>query len=837
METYQLNEPSEEQRGAIDAFNESNIIVDSVAGSGKTTLALHIALAYCDLKILLLTYNAKLKIETRQKVDALQIQNMEVHSYHSFCVKYYHHECFTDSKIIKLIKDDVWCKPKKKFEYDLVILDEAQDMSPLYFELFCHIIQDNSKDIRICVMGDQNQSIFQFNQADERFIKFANFIFNTKNNRYPWSFHKLSKSFRITNQMAQMVNNVFLNEQRIFSDKEGTKPKYIICDSFGNIEENKVYEEVLKIINEGYEFSDIFVLAPSVKSEKSPVRKLANLMSENNIPIFVPVTDESKLDEELLIGKIVFSTYHQVKGLERKVVIIMGLDNSYFEFYKKDNNPMICPNEIYVACTRAKERLIMIHHYQNDYLPFLIRDNLNNYCEVEKTRLRLYKKNRKDNFDTGVTDFIKHLPVEVVHNAMSYIDQIVINEPTSKISIPMKTKQNNLYEGVSEITSIAIPSYFEYLRTGKMSIFEFLKKTDKDTDDNEDLIQVSMNNFMFDDSTTTNSKVVEKKRENNELDINRIDLNELTTEELLWLSNKWNTYKTGYIFKVKQIDNYDWLSHDNLRLCMERLKNLVSKKMVVEVRFEIENRPELKNRKIIGYIDCIDKNNIWEFKCVHSLDNEHKLQLAVYMYLYFEYKKKIVLSFNLNEDSDIEEEEEEDDTDEIKSDIEERLVFLETMKVSLEECTVEEGHDIDFVIDGTLYEDWIIKKVRKNGSLSVLNNKTNEKMLIEVTNIFRNLTLESLRERIHNDIKDLKHQLDLIQHNVKIKSTKESQELEDHFYLYNILDGHQIEIKSDLNRLKKMMDYLIDCKYFRKNFISDDEFIDKCTNVVLKVCV
>ena len=49
--------------------NGFNVLVDSVAGSGKTTTNLHIAKALPHYKILLLTYNSKLKEECRQKVE------------------------------------------------------------------------------------------------------------------------------------------------------------------------------------------------------------------------------------------------------------------------------------------------------------------------------------------------------------------------------------------------------------------------------------------------------------------------------------------------------------------------------------------------------------------------------------------------------------------------------------------------------------------------------------------------------------------------------------------------------------------------------------------------
>ena len=47
------------------------MIVESVAGSGKTTTNLYIAKTFPELDILLLTYNARLKFETQDKVKQL----------------------------------------------------------------------------------------------------------------------------------------------------------------------------------------------------------------------------------------------------------------------------------------------------------------------------------------------------------------------------------------------------------------------------------------------------------------------------------------------------------------------------------------------------------------------------------------------------------------------------------------------------------------------------------------------------------------------------------------------------------------------------------------------
>jgi hypothetical protein len=75
--------PSPEQLAiAASVGGGFSVVVDAVAGSGKTTTVLHIAAASPGKRILLLTYNARLKTETRRRAAGLK--NLEVHSYHSF---------------------------------------------------------------------------------------------------------------------------------------------------------------------------------------------------------------------------------------------------------------------------------------------------------------------------------------------------------------------------------------------------------------------------------------------------------------------------------------------------------------------------------------------------------------------------------------------------------------------------------------------------------------------------------------------------------------------------------------------------------------------------------
>ena len=667
-----LPNPSSEQLKIIESISKkNNLVVDSVAGSGKTTTNLYISKFLNEKNILLLTYNSKLKLETREKVRKYDINNLEVHSYHSFCVKYYYSQCFTD-KILKKVLDDN-LESKKKFSYDIIICDEAQDITPLYFKLIKKIYKDNieklgEKTTQLVLLGDVKQSIYKFNKADERFIVYAPQIFNLNN--LPWNNKKLNISYRITKEMSEFVNNCMLGKEFIISNKKtGIKPKYIICDTFGTPYGNPInlisFKIVKQYLDNGYQANDIFILCPSLKSDKSPVRVLENKLKMEipDLPIYVPVSDEEKLDDSILEDKLVFSTFHQVKGLERKVVLVFSFDNTYNMYYNRDNPEHICANEMYVACTRASEHLIMFHQNGNDYLGFLNKAKLEKYADVIKMgSASTSSKFMNRNVETKVTDLIKHLPQDVLTEAMKFIDITTIRKKGEYIDIPQKTKQGKLSESVSEINGVAIPLFYELQMKGYISILKKLTSNENETEYNtmsvisNNMRQKNMFSFLKVDKKVEekiNEKEVKKKElKNKKYNIDKINVKKLTPDELLYISNRWCAYKSGYIFKVKQIKTYDWLIEEDLKKSIDRIKSLnISTKTEFEKLYILENKKELYNRKIIGYVDCYDKINekMYEFKCVKKLKDEYYLQLAVYAYLNENYKEEERNSIDLRD--------------------------------------------------------------------------------------------------------------------------------------------------------------------------------------------
>lgn len=618
-----LPDASDEQKDVVNAIKKNNVIVDSVAGSGKTTCILHIANAYPKKSILLLTYNAKLKFESREKALNLNLTNIEIHSYHAFCYKYYSKKCSNDNGIIELLKNSM--DPQKKYKYDLIILDEAQDINELFYKLVYKIYNDNiKKNATICLLGDQRQSIYQFNGADERFIAYGDQLFNWNEKNFVRL--KLSQTFRLTEETATFVNNCMLKSDIMISNKHGKKPKYIICDCF---KAQYPYILLKDVLGNGYSASDIFVLAPSIKKGNngaSPIKSFENMIRDNfkDIQVYIPISDDEKIDEDHLKNKIVFSTFHQAKGLERPIVFIFGFDDSYFKYHKKDRDVTICPNELYVATTRAIDKLFVFHHYTNNYLQFINSNKLKKYADVV-----MEKSLKLSNIKSGIShtldakDIVKYLPSETIYKCMEYLTQNIIkdNGKEIKISTKIKVKSNNIdtYEAVSAITSVAIRGKYELMLTGSMRIYNDIRNTEFDP-----LNKHTRSLFVDVYSSDSDSE--------SESDSDCEDLNKCDIDDILTIAKNWISYSTGYKCAMNQINDYNWLNEKKMNECTDRLMSLgISKNALFENNLMTTFDGFMK-LKITGTINCVDKNNYYMFK-FGDIKEDDILYLSIIMYI------------------------------------------------------------------------------------------------------------------------------------------------------------------------------------------------------------
>jgi hypothetical protein len=595
---YTLPKLSIEQKIICKTIKDGkNTMVDAVAGSGKTTTILWLAKLFPDLKILVITYNTKLQIETREKITDLKLNNITIFTYHSTGSNHYSISCSCDVGIGQIIHGDV--EVTLDNQYDLYIIDEIQDMAPLYYELVNKIVRDTCRKIidptkynmflsnyQICLFGDKYQSIYDFNGADSRFLTFGDQLFNFQKD-IVFNKQQLGTSYRMTEETAEFINKCVLGEDRIKTIKHGPLPEYLIINTFR--QSNIIVQRIQKYLDSNlYIPDDIFILAPSVRDGSgSYIANVANLLCDMNIPVFKPSSDRGELDENIIKGKICFSTFYQAKGIERKIVIVCMFDSSYILYYKQ--NTVLCPNELYVAVTRSYCQLILVHNEEHDYLPFINKDLLNKYATVYgEIKLRPQKNNMIKK--TTISEIVKYVPKDFsvkTINKIIWKEQLYdCSEPIIKLADKTVQKINEsglqLYEDVSEISRDVILSTFE-------------------------------------------------KRINN--------INVLDMEYLLFETTCKCADQSKYQFKVHQIENYDWMTNIDLKDCINRLNYFISS--FAEIN-NSANKIVYEYNNIICHqvIECLDKEDneiiIWDIMCQNKeITTEQTVKLAITKYLLF----------------------------------------------------------------------------------------------------------------------------------------------------------------------------------------------------------
>ncbi|KAF8143785.1 hypothetical protein K438DRAFT_2104046 [Mycena galopus ATCC 62051] len=232
-----------------------------------------------------------------------------------------------------------WCGD----DYTRVVVDEFQDCTREEYYMIYTALKALPHDVRLIFVGNTCPSLFASLGGDSRYLGLADRgLFRPTRQ---WKSFTLGRAFRTTCHDAAFINNVFLSGQEgrfIAAHKPGRLPIYIYGSCF--MLNNIVYALVPLIEEFGRE--GIAILMPSTRNLKNRLPgQLLNTLSECGYDIVHPASDDTPLDPAVFAGKIAVANYHQFQGLERPVVVVFGLDESYFKrtgwtgFYPSVWNP------------------------------------------------------------------------------------------------------------------------------------------------------------------------------------------------------------------------------------------------------------------------------------------------------------------------------------------------------------------------------------------------------------------------------------------------------------------------------------------------------------------
>lgn len=470
--------PSEEQATCIAALEGGNVVVQAQAGAGKTTVFMHCAQRWIaqrpDAHVLIVCYNVNLRLATEQRLAALGLQE-QVHAYtvHSLAGKMYG-TCIGDTMTLqRYVRSDLPCTVPSPFS--LVLVDEGQDLTALMVRVISACVEKTGS--RVMVVGDQRQEIYGFTH-DGAHAVLAKPEECFAPNGMAWTRCALQKSFRVTQANAAFLNVMLRHPADApmigVPCPDAPRPIYVIGDMASGAGIDNIILEVL----ETHRPEQVAIVAPSVNASEYGCPRIASMLAERlNVDLYTTHKQRADVNEDLLRGKLLISTYHQIKGDERDVVIVLGVDARQ---YRQDGHPTrdgapVVRNALHVACTRARKQLVLFHQHTIPPYPTVKMDTLEAFAEVRiaapfkpqpLSPLSFTMIERRPNW---IVSFAADETLDMIRNIISVGDPITLGAPVASRPVNTVRTDGGRIEDVSCYYPPAIMAAVERQRLNETS--------------------------------------------------------------------------------------------------------------------------------------------------------------------------------------------------------------------------------------------------------------------------------------------------------------------------------------------------------------------------------
>tara|TARA_Y100000310_G_scaffold149140_1_gene148453 strand:+ start:624 stop:2762 length:2139 start_codon:yes stop_codon:yes gene_type:complete len=273
--------------------------------------------------------------------------------------------------------------------FDHILVDEYQDVNSIQIDLISLL---NSKNL-FCV-GDPRQSIFGWRGSKIQHI--LNF-----ESKYPGcEIITLTKNYRSTKDIVNFVNKSIITMKLPNLESSNLDKSEIKLLKFDS--EDGEFEFVIqRILASEIDRSEIFVLARTNKqlvelSQRLKLRGIKCIIRSDELKRFVS-------DNE---GSVTLATIHAIKGLEAKMVFVVGCTPNNFPC-KGSEHPVIDMVKVeeydkeeeerrlfYVAMSRAKETLYL--SYSGNHYTKFINIEMKNLLDIKTPKIEIPKtKNYK----------------------------------------------------------------------------------------------------------------------------------------------------------------------------------------------------------------------------------------------------------------------------------------------------------------------------------------------------------------------------------------------------------------------------------------------------------
>jgi superfamily I DNA/RNA helicase len=249
-------------------------------------------------------------------------------------------------------------------EFEHILVDEYQDVNAMQIELLDLLIARNP-NANLFAVGDPRQSIFGWRGSDIQYImKFEEKYKDCE------TIH-LIKNYRSAEKIVDFMNHAIRNMKVPDLESAGKGIAEIIMKDFDSEDDEQAFiiEKVMEMLK-AIPGDEIFVLARTNRQ----LNELSQKFKTNKIQHVVK-TDELKKPIIGNKGDITLATIHAIKGLEARVVFVIGCNELNFPC-KASDHPVIELVKMgmqdydkeeeekrlfYVAISRAKEKLFLTY--------------------------------------------------------------------------------------------------------------------------------------------------------------------------------------------------------------------------------------------------------------------------------------------------------------------------------------------------------------------------------------------------------------------------------------------------------------------------------------------
>lgn len=248
--------------------------------------------------------------------------------------------------------DDIANKYKSKYQY--ILVDEFQDVNNLQVELIKLLLTNQTQ--LFCV-GDDWQSIYGFRGSNVSYIlEFENHFPNAKVVKLNLNYRSSQNIVGASNEVIK--HNKFKIEKEIHASKMSEHKIVVYAGSSEDENIQFCINKIRDLLDDGFTNDDILFLYRRSKMYS---------------PYFFRFKNEGI--------KVQSKTIHAAKGLESKIVFILGLtdgnggfpdiwlEDRIFQVIKTANHDLLIEEErrlFYVAITRAKDKLFLITEKGNE---------------------------------------------------------------------------------------------------------------------------------------------------------------------------------------------------------------------------------------------------------------------------------------------------------------------------------------------------------------------------------------------------------------------------------------------------------------------------------------